>query len=233
MSRAREQFVFDWGTRPALGAEDFLVGPSNAAAVALVDRWPDWSMSSALVVGPAQSGKSHLAHVWQLRSEAVMLTAAELGEERVPELIGLPAVVVEDIDRGIASEQALFHLLNLAREQRTSLLLTSRAPAGELAVALPDLRSRLRALAMTEIGTPDQTLLTAVLVKLLADRQIAAAPAVVHFLARELERSFAAAAGLVEALDRLSLAQRRPVTRALAAEALGALRAAEKAEKGD
>lgn len=233
MSRTREQFVFDWGARPALGAEDFLVGPSNAAAVALVDRWPDWSMSSALVVGPAQSGKSHLAHVWQLRSEAVMLTAAELGEERVPELIGLPAVVVEDIDRGIASEQALFHLLNLAREQRTSLLLTSRAPAGELAVALPDLRSRLRALAMTEIGTPDQTLLTAVLVKLLADRQIAAAPAVVHFLARELERSFAAAAGLVEALDRLSLAQRRPVTRALAAEALGALRAAEKAEKGD
>jgi chromosomal replication initiation ATPase DnaA len=233
MSRAREQFVFDWGARPALGAEDFLVGPSNAAAVALVDRWPDWSMSSALVVGPAQSGKSHLAHVWQLRSEAVMLMATKLGEERVPELIGLPAVVVEDIDRGIASEKALFHLLNLAREQRTSLLLTSRAPAGELAVALPDLRSRLRALAMTEIGTPDQTLLTAVLVKLLADRQIAAAPAVVHFLARELERSFAAAAGLVEALDRLSLAQRRPVTRALAAEALGALRAAEKAEKGD
>lgn len=233
MSGAREQFVFDWGTRPALGAEDFLVGPSNAAAVALVDRWPDWSMSSALVVGPPQSGKSHLAHVWQLRSEAVMLTAADLDEERVPELMGRLAVVVEDIDRGIASEQALFHLLNLAREQRTSLLLTSRAPAGELMVALPDLRSRLRALAMTEIGTPDQTLLTAVLVKLLSDRQITAAPAVVHYLARELERSFAAAASLVEVIDRLSLAQRRPVTRALAAEALDALRAAERAEKGD
>src|SRR5688572_13272831 len=198
MSRAREQYVFDWGARPALGAEDFLVGPSNAAAVALVDRWPDWSMASALVVGPPQSGKSHLAHVWQLRSEAAMLAAAELDEMHIPELMGRPAVVVEDIDRGIGSEQALFHLLNLAREQRTSLLLTSRAPAGELTIALPDLRSRLRALAMTEIGTPDQTLLTAVLVKLLADRQITAAPPVVHYLARELERSFAAAAGLVE-----------------------------------
>ena len=232
MSRAREQFVFDWGARPALGAEDFLVGPSNAAAVDLVDRWPDWSMSSALVVGPPQSGKSHLAHVWQLRSEAVMLSAAELDEARVPELIGRRAVV-EDIDRGIVEEQALFHLLNLAREQRTSLLLTSRAPAGELAVALPDLRSRLRALAMTEIGAPDQTLLTAVIVKLLADRQITAAPAIVHYLAREVERSFAAAAGLIEAIDRLSLAQRRPVTRALAAEALGAIRATEGGEKGD
>ena len=231
MSRAREQFVFDWGARAALGAEDFLIGPSNAAAVALIDRWPDWPMSSALVVGPPQSGKSHLAHVWQLRSEAAMLTAADLNESRVPELMVKPAVVVEDVDRGIGSEQALFHLLNLAREQRTSLLLTSRAPAGELAVALPDLRSRLRALPMTAISAPDQTLLTAVLVKLLADRQIMAAPAVVHFLARQLDRSFAAAARLVEALDRLSLAQRRPVTRALAAEALAKQRAAESAGK--
>ncbi|MBN9276664.1 MAG: hypothetical protein J0I57_03400 [Hyphomicrobium sp.] len=232
MSRTREQFVFDWGARPALGAEDFLVGLSNAAAVDLVDRWPDWSMSSALVVGPAQSGKSHLAHVWQLRSEAAMLDAATLDEVHVPELMVRSAVVVEDIDRGIRSEKALFHLLNLAREQRTSLLLTSRAPAGELTIALPDLRSRLRALAMTEIGPPDQTLLTAVLVKLLSDRQITVAPTVVHYLARELDRSFAAAASLVEAIDRLSLARRRPVTRALAAEALAELRAAERAEKG-
>ncbi len=232
MSRAREQFVFDWGARPALGAEDFLVGPSNAAAVALVDRWPDWSMSSALVVGPPHSGKSHLAHVWQLRSDAAMLVAADVDEERVPELMGLPAVVIEDIDRGIGSEQALFHLLNLAREQRTSLLLTSRAPAGELTIALPDLRSRLRALAVTEIRAPDQTLLTAVLVKLLDDRQIMAGPAVVHYLARELDRSFAAAARLVEVIDRLSLAQRRPVTRALAGEALAELGAGNKAQKG-
>lgn len=85
---------------------------------------------------------------------------------------------------------------------------------------------------MTEIGAPDQTLLTALLVKLLTDRQITAAPAVVHYLARELDRSFAAAARLVEVLDRLSLAQRRPVTRTLAGEALAELREAEKSEKG-
>ena len=157
MSGEPNQFVFDWGARPALGAEDFLVGESNAAAVALVDRWPDWSMSSALVVGPPQSGKSHLAHVWQLRSSATMLSAQELSEEHVPKLMHRPALVIEDIDREIGSEQALFHLLNLAREQRTSLLLTSRAPAGELDVALPDLRSRLRALAVTAIGAPDPT----------------------------------------------------------------------------
>lgn len=230
MSGEPDQLVFDWGARPALGAEDFLIGPSNAAAVGLVDRWPDWSMSSALVVGPPQSGKSHLAHVWQLRSGAAMLEAAALSQELVPELMGGSALVVEDVDRGIGCEQALFHLLNLAKEQRTSLLITSRSPAGELSIDLPDLRSRLRALAVTEIGAPDQTLLTAVLVKLLTDRQITAAPPVVHYLAREMDRSIAAAVSVVEALDRLSLARRRPVTRALAAEVLAQLRAADASE---
>jgi chromosomal replication initiation ATPase DnaA len=233
MSREPDQFVFDWGARPALGAEDFLVGPSNAAAVALIDRWPDWSMSSALVVGPAHSGKSHLAHVWQLKSSAIMLAGQDLSEDGVGGLIGAPAVVVEDIDRGIGCERAFFHLLNLAKEQRTSLLVTSRVPAGELSIDLPDLRSRLRALAMTEIGGPDQTLLTAVLVKLLSDRQIVAAPPVVHYLAREMDRSFAAAVGVVEAIDRVSLARRRPVTRALAAEVLAQLRALENPENRD
>lgn len=224
MSGEPNQFVFNWGARPALGAEDFLIGPSNAAAVALVDRWPDWSMSSALVVGPARSGKSHLAHVWQLRSNAIMLAAAELAEARVPELMLEPALVIEDVDRGIGNETALFHLLNLARERRTSLLLTSRVQAGELNIALPDLRSRLRALAVTAIGTPDATLLTAVLVKLLADRQVVVAPTIVHYMAREVDRSIAATVRLVEEIDRISLATRRPISRALVGEVLMRLR---------
>ena len=49
------------------------------------------------------------------------------------------ALLVEDLHAGIGDERVLFHLLNLVREHKLSMLLTSRVPAGELAVSLPDL----------------------------------------------------------------------------------------------
>lgn len=214
------QLVLDLGHRPALGAEDFLVGPSNQAAVALVDRWPDWPLSSALVVGPPRSGKSHLAHVWQLRSNAVITEAAAIGETIIPVFKSRRALVVEDIDNGIEDERALFHLLNLAREEAGHLLLTSTRPAGEIDIALPDLRSRLRALPMVRIEVPDDTLLRTVLVKQFSDRQLAVEPHVVEHIARRSERSMAAVEAIVAEIDRVALATHRKVTRSLAGEVL-------------
>jgi chromosomal replication initiation ATPase DnaA len=221
MTAPPRQLVLDLAHRSALDAEDFLVSRSNAAAVDLVDRWPDWPHAAALVAGPAGSGKTHLAHVWQLRSGAEALAAAQLSEAAIAELGGRGALAVEDLDRGIADERLLFHLLNLAREHKLSILLTSRLAAGELDFQLPDLRSRLRALPMVRIDSPDEALLQAVLVKLFNDRQLEVEPHVVSFLARRMERSLAAASRIVAEVDRLALALRRKVTRPLAAAALG------------
>lgn len=215
-----QQLVLDLGHRTALDAEDFLLGRSNAAAVALIDRWPDWPAPAALVVGPPSSGKSHLAHVWRSRSGAGLVTAATLTETAIAKLETTGGLVVEDIDRGLASESLLFHLMNLAREHAASLLLTSRQPPGTLAIALPDLRSRLRAAVMVEIDRPDPGLIGAVLVKHFADRQIAVDPVLVAWLVEHMEQSLAAAAVVAREIDRLTLASRRKVTRTLAAEIL-------------
>jgi chromosomal replication initiation ATPase DnaA len=83
---------------------------------------------------------------------------------------------------------------------------------------LPDLVSRLRALPVVELAAPDDTLLRAVLVKLFVDRQLAVDESLIRYLVARIERSFAAARAAVAALDREALRQRRPVTRALAAE---------------
>jgi chromosomal replication initiation ATPase DnaA len=214
------QLVLDLGYRTALGAEDFLVGASNEKAVALIDCWPGWPAPSVVVVGPPRSGKSHLANVWQARSGAGVLQASALVESDVARLDATGTLAIEDLDRGIGCERTLFHILNLAREHRASLLLTSAIPPGDLEVALPDLRSRLRAAPTVEIDAPDDGLLKAVLVKHFADRQLAVEPPVVAYLIVNIERTMAAAAAVVEAIDRLALASHRKVTRALAADAL-------------
>lgn len=223
MSAEPAQLVLDLGHRPAFGAEDFLVGRSNEAAVALVDRWPDWPLASALVVGPPRSGKSHLAHVWQLRSGAEIVAAAGLGDPAIPLFKARRALVVEDIDTGLTDERTLFHLLNLAREEAGFLLLTSARAAGEMDNPLPDLRSRLRALPMVRIEPPDDGLLRTVLVKQFSDRQLAVDPHVVEHIARRTERSMAAVEAIVSEIDRVALATHRKVTRTLAAEILDRL----------
>lgn len=223
MTASPQQLVLDLAHRQALGEEDFLVSRSNAAAVELIDAWPGWSNPTNIVLGPEGSGKSHLANVWRLRSGAELVSAGTLSDAFTAALPEGGAVVVEDIERGIADEQALFHLLNRARESKLSVLVTSRAAPGDLTFRIPDLRSRLRALPVVELDPPDETLLKAVLVKLFCDRQLTVEPAVIDYLSLRMERSMQAAARVVASVDRLALAMHRKVTRPLAAEALAAL----------
>ena len=55
--------------------EDFLGGPSNATALALIESFPDWPGRAAVLVGPEGSGKSHLAAIWATDSGARFLWA--------------------------------------------------------------------------------------------------------------------------------------------------------------
>ncbi|MDX2307601.1 MAG: hypothetical protein NW216_05120 [Hyphomicrobium sp.] len=222
-SAAPEQLVLDLPHRQALEREDFLVTPANAAAVELIDGWPGWATRAVVVVGPQGSGKSHLTHVWRMRSGAPSCPGTALDETAIGQIESARALAVEDIDRGIADERVFFHLLNLTRQEGYSLLATARCPPGDLDVALPDLRSRLRALPVVHIAEPGEDVLKAVLVKLFADRQLVVEPHVIAHLALHIDRSFAAAEEIVATCDRLALTRQRRVTRPLAAEALASV----------
>lgn len=217
---APRQLALALGHRENFAREDFLVGPSNEAALALIERWPDWPAHALVLAGPEGSGKSHLAAIWAQASGARRLAARALASADLPAALVTGALVVEDLAAGRFDEQALFHLLNLAREEGAFLLITARlAPAG-WSIGLRDLASRLRALPVAALAAPDDTLLRAVLVKLFADRQLKVEESLIAYLATHIERSFAAARAAVERLDREALRRQRPVTRALAAELL-------------
>ncbi|MEZ5840000.1 MAG: hypothetical protein R3D02_06100 [Hyphomicrobiales bacterium] len=220
---APRQLPLDLVHAPALGRDDFLVGGCNEAALALVDRWPDWPSRVAVIIGPADAGKSHLAAIWAMATGASVVAARELTPAAVVALPEMPALVVEDIDDPALDEVALFHLMNLARERGTWLLLTSRVAPTALSPRIADLGSRLRAATPVELSEPDDDFLRRLLVKLLADRQLAVEPAVVDYIVLRMERSPDAASRIVARLDSEALAARRRITRPMAADVLRAL----------
>jgi chromosomal replication initiation ATPase DnaA len=218
--------------RPALGRDDFLVTDSNVAAVALVDNWPAWPTPAVLLVGPAGSGKSHLVEVWRQRSNAARISATDLTVELAPSLLTTNALAIEDTKSGI-DERGMFHLLNLAKQQNGSVLITSQMLPETWGVALPDLQSRLRAIPVVEILPPDDTLLRGVLVKLFFDRQIAAEESTISFMITRMPRSLGAARMLVAEIDRRAMEERAEVTRPFVAKVMGDFSAPELFGEGE
>lgn len=223
MPEAPKQLTFDLALDPRYGAEDFLVSPSNEQAYGLVESWPDWPDTILLLVGPPGSGKSHLASIWAMSAHAWTIDAREITHDKVPHLISNGALAIEDMDRGDRDEAALFHLLNLARERKAFLLITSETPPHRWSLRTPDLLSRLRLAPSVSLDAPDDALLKAVLVKLFVDRQLVVDTSVVDYIALRIERSLAKASALVALLDKEALSRGRRVSRAIAAEILGAL----------
>jgi chromosomal replication initiation ATPase DnaA len=200
--------------------DDFLEGPANAAGLALIDSWPDWPNRIMLLVGPEGSGKSHLAAIWAEQAGARAISAHALTATAVPGALATGALVLEDLKSSDADERALFHLLNLAREDGAFVLITARTAPAAFAIELRDLRSRLRALPTVSLLPPDDHLFRALIVKFCADRQLAIDETVVGYLTNRIERSYAAVRRAVELLDAEALRLGRPVSRALAAEVL-------------
>ncbi len=220
-----EQLSFDLPARPALGRGDFFISPSNALAVALIDAPEAWVSGKLVLYGPAGAGKSHLAHVWAGATGGQVVQARDLPGLDVPALAAAP-IAVEDVPAIAADEAAqtaLFHLHNLMQAQMKSLLLTGRAAPDLWRLSLPDLQSRVSGTQAIALDPPDDALLAAVLAKLFADRQIVPRRDVIPYLVGHMDRSFAAALQVVEALDRAALNQRRAVSRPLAIRELSRL----------
>lgn len=214
------QLAFALPHAESLSRDDFLEGPANAAALSLIESWPEWPNRIMLLVGPEGCGKSHLATIWAEQAGARSMSAHSLAAAAVPGALATGALVVEDLNPQAFDELALFHLMNLAREDSAFVLITARVPPAAIEIGLRDLRSRLRAVPVVTLMPPDDHLLRALIVKFGADRQMNIDETIVNFIATRTERSFAAVRHAVEQLDAESLRLGRPVTRALAAELL-------------
>jgi len=196
--------------------ETFIVSASNAEAVRALDAWPTWHGGVLALVGQEGSGKTHLAQAWLAETRAVEVEPTAPPSD-FRDLAGRP-VLMEHADR--SDPETLFHLINMAAQPGGSLLLTARAAPATWPTSLPDLRSRLNALHVAELGPPDDELLEGVLQKFFRERHIRPSDDIFPYLIRRMERSVPVALALVERLDDASDAEQRSVSRALARQIL-------------
>ena len=218
----QEQLRIDLPRRSALGRDSFFVTPANDIALALVEAPPRWPAHRLLLVGPAGSGKTHLAHVWAGQAKAKVLWANDLVHQDIPALAKCPLCIeaVDAISGRTDAEEALFHLMNLMGVETRPLLMTARTSPTAWGLGLADLRSRIEATTLARLDLPDDVLLSAVLSKQFADRQIVPADSVIPYLVTHMPRSFAAAGWLVDRIDTLALGTRGGATRDKAITAL-------------
>lgn len=216
MSAVLEQIPLDLGHRTALERHDFLVAPNNQDAVAWIDLWPEWPAPFLILYGPVASGKTHLGAVWAEQSSAICVKASMIDEEAIRDIADQGQnVIIEDADALIGNlkgEKGLFHLYNIFKEEKRSVLVTLQEPPVRRSFALPDLASRLRAAPSVAIREPDEQLIGALLVKLFNDRQIRISAEVLNYILPRIERSFEAARDLVEKADRRAMIEKRNIS---------------------
>lgn len=231
-SKHPPQIPLSFDVDPSSGRDDLIMAQSIDAAISIVDLWPNWVSPIVILAGPTGSGKSHITSIWQQRSGAHKINADILLDDIVVK-VGQGPILFEDVDRlietGALDETKLFHILNTVKEAQSSLLMTARSWPASWRVELPDLASRIKAATIVEIGEPDELLLTQVMFKLFADRQVDIDAKIVNYLVMRMERSLAVAQQIVERMDHLALSRKVAINRAIALEVLTELETAQAA----
>ncbi len=218
------QMVFHFDPAPSYEASNFLIGDNNRAAYDAIHAWPNWPAPAVILVGPVGVGKTHLLQLWRQHATAMACNVHELREDFNPTRYASRPVAVDEADRvtgNLGAERALFHLYNLALQNKQTLLLTAESHPQQWGLLLPDLASRLRAAIVVEIREPDEALMRQIYMKLFGDRQLHVPEQVIDWLLARLERSAVTAGHVVVALDHAALEHQKPVSIWLARKALG------------
>lgn len=216
------QLVFDLQGDISFDRNNFYVSSANKDTVKLLDSWSNWPTRCLAIIGPAGSGKSHLASYWAEEVNAIVISARDILLAEVPALSERGAIVVEDCDgiqlnsadqRAVNNiEQAMFHLLNITSQKLSHIVLTGRTFPIDWPFALKDLVSRITAFPIAELTTPDDELLMAVMLKQFEDKQIKVDPGLISFACSRIDRTFEAVKNFVELIDRVALTEKREIT---------------------
>ena len=211
------QYILEFPVLQSHSTDDFVVGHCNKVAAGFIHTWPDWPSHALLLVGEEGSGKTHLAKIWQEKTDALELVPEDIDGLNSP--VVWKNILIENA-QNFKNQEGLFHLYNQVAANKGWLLMTATSTPKNWGIALKDLQSRLNSVPVAHLSGPDEKILAATMAKQFSDRQILVDDAVIEYLLKRMERSFPEVKRIVGHVDTLSLREKARVTIPLARKVL-------------
>ncbi len=193
---------------PSYGKHDFIVGESNIEAVNWVENFSKSKIDGLVIIGPSASGKSHL--ISTLKNKYIILKAEDINEEKT-NILELKDLIIENIEK-INNYNFFLHVINIVKEKKYKIILTSRLSIKELNIKLEDLRSRLLAYSHSKILLPTDDVLRGIIIKISRDKGLLLSDVVINFILSHIERSYSEINKFLNELDHLSLIKKKKIT---------------------
>jgi chromosomal replication initiation ATPase DnaA len=176
--------------------------------VGMLRRWKSWPEGQLAIAGEAFSGKTRLLRLWAADAGAAFVTGEALARADIDDISGLAitALAVDDADlSGADPERAGLNLLaalNLCRNRGAPVLLSGATEPGGWFEAPPDLKSRLKAMPVANVGQPDDETLGLRLSEECARRHLNIPYESVIYLATRMERTWESIGRVADQVER-------------------------------
>jgi DnaA family protein len=209
--------------RTSASFANFIAGPNREALSAVQALAGGRGESYLYLWGRASLGKTHLLQACCRAVNAggqpvayIPLSQAQTLDPRVvQDLDDMALVCLDDLDRVAGQprwEGAIFTLYNRLREREIRLLITGDRPLASMRLDLPDLGSRLAWGPSYQIHPLDDEQLLEALTRLAGERGLELSQEIGRYLLRRCTRDMGFMQGVLEKLDRESLAAQRRLT---------------------
>ena len=204
------QLLLDFDHKIEFNEHDYFVSKSNFFAFNLIQNWPNWEKKILNISGDKFSGKTHLAKIFQKKSEAIYLTNRNMNEEIFKKIKLKESIIIDDFEI-IENEKLLYSLFNLIYQDNKYLLILSNKSINEIHFKLDDLNSRAKNCLFAKIENPEDDLIFAIILKSFSDRQIKLEKKIVEFIIKRIDRSYGKIYEFIYKIDQLSLKKKKPI----------------------
>ena len=204
------QLLLDFDHNIEFNEHDYYVSRSNYLAFNLIQDWPKWERKILNISGDTFSGKTHLAKIFQYKSNALYLGHSDINEDVFKKIKLNESIIIDDFEK-IKNENLLYSLFNLIYQDNKYLLILSNRTISKINYNLDDLNSRAKNCIFAQIENPDDDLIFAIIVKSFSDRQIKLEKKLLEFIIKRIERSYGKIYEFIYKVDELSLKKKKPI----------------------